>query len=1015
MEEELAFYRALVDSSPTGIAAVDLQGRQTYVNRTFCQMVGWSAEELTGADPPFVYWAPEDRERIADALEQTLRDEIPPEGFELLFQRRNGERFDALVLPMPLRDAEGQVSGYVATVYDYTAHKRRDREREAALAELQVRQRIVQAILGTLDLEERVNLVLDELMSLLKVEFGCVYVTTNGRLLMCAQRGLPTELCVEWQQLHLEEEPWVYEVSRHRERLTERGGFIPETAKQVGIRACAHLPLKVGERLVGLLRLGSRRYEAFSDEEMNALVALADQMAVAIENARLYTEAQQRLTRLSVLREIDRAIVSHLSLREVIGVVLERVPRELGAEAVAVSLFDELRRRMQAFAMRLPNGTIIEEEAFALAENLLYWLVERKEPVVIYNLAEDPRVTMHREVIRHHHLASYLGVPLVVRDEVIGLLHILTTTPRRFSDEEIAFFTTLGGQTAIAVENARLYEEAARRAHALEQIIAGCFRLAQSEAEERLKILLEMVQRAVGVEGASYFAFDATTRTFTWVYGYGFSKEEFARAEEQLRFQWGDDSLVSLVALSGQPIYLSDCHADPRWKQEVNPRIRSAYFVPLLYGERLFGVLVLLATGPGGIRAVQRSVAEVLAHYAAAALENARLYAELRYAYEDLRATQQQVLRQERLHALGQMASGIAHDFNNALSPILGYADLALQREDLDERLRRWLETIHTAASDAAAMVARMREFYRPHSKREQEQWVSVEVNALVEEVVQLTEPRWKNIPQEKGIVITIRKDWGTAGSVLGNPAELREALINLVFNAVDAMPQGGTLTLRTYTEGVHAVIEIADTGVGMSEEVQQRVFEPFFSTKGGKGTGLGLSMVYGTIQRHRGDIEMESAEGQGTRVRLFLPLSPETTALPEETAETLTRPLRILHIDDEPRVGELIREMLTPLGHQVELAYSGAEGIERFRTGQFEVVITDLGMPGLSGREVARAIKMLSPETPVILLTGWADQLRLEGKIPAEVDKVIPKPTNLRLLRDALAAVTGRETAEPP
>ena len=252
---------------------------------------------------------------------------------------------------------------------------------------------------------------------------------------------------------------------------------------------------------------------------------------------------------------------------------------------------------------------------------------------------------------------------------------------------------------------------------------------------------------------------------------------------------------------------------------------------------------------------------------------------ELERALSELKATQQQVIQQERLSAIGQMASGIAHDFNNTLTPILGFTELLLENETLlDDKVeaRRCLEMLRTSAKDAASVVSRLREFYRPADT--DEEFPIVDLAKIVQQAVSLTEPKWRRQTQAKGLTVEVTVEMKASPFVAGEESALREVLTNLIFNAVDAMPEGGRIALETSIEGGEAVIHVRDTGTGMSESVRQRCLEPFFSTKGELGTGLGLSMVYGIVERHRGKLEIESAAGQGTTFTIRLPLAEDST-----------------------------------------------------------------------------------------------------------------------------------------
>jgi PAS domain S-box-containing protein len=441
--------------------------------------------------------------------------------------------------------------------------------------------------------------------------------------------------------------------------------------------------------------------------------------------------------------------------------------------------------------------------------------------------------------------------------------------------------------------------------------------------------------------------------------------------------------------------------------------LRALVAAPLQVESRAFGVLIAARRAPHSFSSGDCEFLLQASEHVALAAHQAETHAALQQAYQDLRQTQQAVMQQERLKALGEMASGIAHDINNAVSPVAIYTDSLLEREtQLSPQGREQLQIIQRAVGDVAATVARMREFYR---HREPElALVPVAINRSVREVLDLTRARWRDMPQKRGVVIESRIELKPdLPEFMGVDSEIREALTNLVFNAVDAMAHGGTLTLRTGTlaHGTRVYVEVRDSGVGMNEDTRQRCLEPFFTTKGEHGTGLGLAMVYGTVQRHGGDIEIDSAPGQGTTMRLVFSAQTAVLSPPAAPASgpiVLPR-LRILLIDDDPLLLKSLRDALEADAHQVVTANGGQEGINSFAAASrgerpFDAVITDLGMPYVDGRKVAEAIKSFSRSTPVILLTGWGQRLIAEGDVPSHVDQVLSKPPKLRQLREALA-----------
>jgi PAS domain S-box-containing protein len=469
----------------------------------------------------------------------------------------------------------------------------------------------------------------------------------------------------------------------------------------------------------------------------------------------------------------------------------------------------------------------------------------------------------------------------------------------------------------------------------------------------------------------------------------------------------------------GQLVYERDLEqvAFPFPRRLAGGGLRSLVVVPLLVEGMTFGVLMVARREVEGFSSGDCEFLKGLSVHVALAAHQAQLYGVLEQAYQDLRRTQQAVMQQERLKALGEMASGVAHDINNAISPVALYTESLLEREPaLSPRAREYLEIIQRAIDDVAQTVGRMREFYR--QREPQLSLTPVRLDRLVQQVVDLTRARWHDMPQQRGSVIRVVTELKPdTAPVLALDSEVRDALVNLVFNAVDAMPDGGTLTFRT---GVvepgggaaqdAAYVEVSDSGIGMDDDTRHRCLEPFFTTKGDRGTGLGLATVYGTLQRHNGEIDIESSPGIGTTVRLTFPASAPLAAEESAAPGPAAGGLRILVIDDDPLVLESLRDALEEEGHVVVTANHGQAGIDTFVAAQerrepFDAVITDLGMPNVDGRQVASAVKAASAATPVLLLTGWGQRLAVEGNVPANVDMVLSKPPKMRDLRLALAS----------
>jgi len=381
-----------------------------------------------------------------------------------------------------------------------------------------------------------------------------------------------------------------------------------------------------------------------------------------------------------------------------------------------------------------------------------------------------------------------------------------------------------------------------------------------------------------------------------------------------------------------------------------------------------------------------------------------------------LRDLQDRLTRGEKLRALGELAAGVAHDFNNNLGIILGRTQL-LQMRITDPELASGLNVIRQAAMDAGEAVRRIQQFSRVREDRAHE---VVDLPALAEEVVEITRGKWKNDAERRGVKVDVGIEVQEPRPIMGSRAEIREALTNLIFNSVDALPKGGAITVRCRSEADASILEVTDNGIGMTEDVKARIFEPFFTTKGVSGNGLGLSMVYGIVSRHRGTVEVDSTPDGGATVRMRFPVAAEeTNAQPSKAHVHAPFKARILVVDDEPEILRVLRDALESSGHEVETAGSGADGIEKFRRSKFNAVLSDVGMADVSGWEVAQAVRRYgAPNVILGLVTGWGATISEEMVSAHGVNFVIAKPFDVDDLMSRLnqaieaAAVTPNRAA---
>lgn len=358
----------------------------------------------------------------------------------------------------------------------------------------------------------------------------------------------------------------------------------------------------------------------------------------------------------------------------------------------------------------------------------------------------------------------------------------------------------------------------------------------------------------------------------------------------------------------------------------------------------------------------------------------------------------------KKLSALGQISSGVAHDFNNVLTVVLGRVQL-MKKLMSDPHMLKSLEMIEKSALDGASKVRKIQEFSRPNTKTLNE---SVNLKEIIEEVLEITRPKWDVASKIKGILIKPIIDLDDNIFILGDSSDLRNAFTNIIFNAIDAMTNGGILSIKTHQVKNHITVEFKDTGIGMTEETIERVFDPFFTTKGVLGNGLGMSEVYGIIKRHNAKITVQSEVGSGTTIKIRFPAVKQQTTVLAESELDLSGVFSIYVIDDEEYILETLKDFLVDMGHHVETNTDPQDAIDDISKKTYDIVITDLGMPGISGLELAEKVKAIRPKTQVVLISGWALNLKSED-IKNRIDFVINKPFSFEKINFTLSEIEDK------
>jgi signal transduction histidine kinase/CheY-like chemotaxis protein len=764
-----------------------------------------------------------------------------------------------------------------------------------------------------------------------------------------------------------------------------------------------------GAPLGGLFLVWWQTGRVFTPAEIRLVEGVAAQVGLAMENADLTRQTRVKLAETETLLSASRALSSTLDRQGLVRHFLRSVAQTIGADCVGSWIVQEDGEWLEPLAgYRIPPERLeaFREFRVSILKHAFYAEAARTcRPVYTSDAMHDSRLpAVMRERGPHR---TQLFVPVIVKDRMIaGFAAVWWEQAREFTEGELALMEALANQAGVALENARLFAENRRRVeelsvlHDLSRAITGQLdRAALVEAlRSQLARVLDAEHMVVILKDEERGDLEVALRVADGVEDSGPPR----------RFPTHACGLVSVVLQQNGPVRTDDYEAACA-RHGVEPvamsiGLRHWLGAPMHAGDRALGVIVVR----GGARAFTEADERLLmniAHLGALAMSSARLYAERTRALDELSAAQDQLVRTEKLRALGEMASGVAHDFNNLLAAILGRAQLLLRRVK-DPQPRQWLQVIERSALDGAETVKRLQDFTRI---RRDEPLVPLMLSDVVRDALEITQSRWQEEPLSRGVAVEVHTTLPAVPPILGDGPELREVFTNLILNAVDAMPDGGALTLTTAVLDGQVVATVADSGMGIPDAVRDKIFDPFFTTKGPRGTGLGLSVSYGIVSRHGGTITVDSTEGWGTTFRVTFPqaLEPSPIAAREDPATAgPPRSIRCLVVDDEPTVRTVLADVLTAAGHQVVEAADGADAIERLRAEPFDLVLTDLAMPRVSGWQVARAARRMTPGVPVFLVTGFGVELSAEERRANGVDAVLVKPLQIQEILDAVAEV---------
>lgn len=732
-----------------------------------------------------------------------------------------------------------------------------------------------------------------------------------------------------------------------------------QAALSAGIQSYIIAPLANRGKIAGFLAAYHSEPREYHPEEIDLAMAFAGLAAAVITNARLYAETKQRERDATFLSDTSKIFDSSLELPLVLQAVVERAKGVVG-DTCSILLVDREGQSLEPIASSstdcsnsLPKLKVtLTASPIAVGSGLTGRVVATGKSCLVpdYQAHQEDNL-WHKE---SNGLQSYLATPISAKGRVLGVLLITTfkSSGRVLGERDLRLASSLAERAAIVIESARLFE----------QVIDG-------------KRVWEQT-------------FDAITD------GISIHDQKFniIRANKAFASSMGMVPRQVIGRKCFEIIYHRDtpCQSCPHQLAVMGQPVPGGSFEKQV-GERYVMVSIYpLKDANGNLSASVHVMKDIT----------------------EQKVLQEQLIRSERLRALGEMASGVAHNFNNLLAAILGRAELLLMHTN-EPRVEESLKVIRQAALDGAQTVRRIQDYTRIRKDIDSS---LVNLNEVVLGAIELSKPKWKDEPQRRGVKIELSTELKPTPLVGGNPSELREVLVNLIFNAVDAMPTGGQLLVQTGQESGRIRIRVCDSGIGMADEVQKRIFDPFYTTKGQSGNGLGLSIAYGIVTRHGGEISVSSVPGEGSAFTVMIPRAHDQYTSITRSVIQDTRPARILIVDDEVDVLNTLDALLSQQGHSVIRAASGSEALQQLESSRCDVVITDLGMPEMNGWDLGRAIKQRHPEIPVALFTGWGMEIDPAQMKENGIDRVITKPCGSQALRAAISEMlvcTDEKTGE--
>jgi len=705
------------------------------------------------------------------------------------------------------------------------------------------------------------------------------------------------------------------------------------------------------------------------------------------------SESSEDRGALSVGQEILAIPSAGLEPAQVFSLAMDRVARLLSADRAMLFVWEPDSVCLRARAGRGFRRDDLDTISIKAGEGLIGQAfqnegIERSSSGAV-TVADDPFLALFP-------VRDAVAVPIRAAGETAGVLYAGRRAPRpAFSEQDVLLLLVIADRVGTALAHRQFVETTGGHLGRLRELEMF---LSHARVDRGIDdVLSRACEAACRLAGVAVAALGVPAGSE------GLLLAAYTGLSVETATSWRADSsrgLTGEMFATNRPALCRDVQV--REGSEDDPLrlagLRACLAVPLRLGHQTVGALYLADPEARDFTPDQVGAAQVLASLLALGMENHRLHDESRVTLEAMLSAQEQHVQSEKARAVGAMAGGIANEFNNLLAIVLGKTQLMLARTP-DGPMREGLGAVEEAAWRAADIVRRLQGLA---ATTMDDSTTSVDLASVVEDAIVLTRPVWKDEAEARSVRIEMASDLDRVPPVEGQMGALREAVMNLILNAVDAMPRGGRLGLTTRRVDTGVEIQVSDTGEGMPEDVRRRIFDPFFTTRAPRRAGLGLSVVHGVMDRHRGSVRVRSEEGGGTTVTLWLPaargraMEKEPAPIAEAPATDIPAPpapRSVLVLEDEEEIRSMLVDALTEAGYRVDSATDGLTGLAHFQGGKFDVVLTDLSLPECSGLDVARSVKNVRPETPVVLITGWGhllDPLRLRE---SGVDLMLVKP----------------------